>query len=73
MNRPVIGITPAHNLDNDDIYLRPTYLQAIKAAGGLPLLLPLETDREDILQILSLCSGILFSGGPDLHPFLWGE
>ena len=73
MNRPVIGITPAHNLDNDDIYLRPTYLRAIKAAGGLPLLLPLETDREDILQILSLCSGILFSGGPDLHPFLWGE
>ena len=73
MNRPVIGITPAHNLDNDDIYLRPTYLQAIKAAEGLPLLLPLEIDREDIQQILSLCSGILFSGGPDLHPFLWGE
>jgi len=33
MKKPVIGITPSHNTDNDDISVRPTYLRAIEAAG----------------------------------------
>ena len=32
MNKPVIGITPSHNTENDDISVRPTYLRAIEAA-----------------------------------------
>ena len=73
MKKPVIGITPAHNTDNDDLTQRPTYFRAIAAAGGLPLLLPLEGSTEDFSQLASLCDGFLFSGGPDTHPFLFGE
>ena len=40
MKKPVIGITPSHNTDNDEISVRPTYLRAIEAAGGLSILLP---------------------------------
>lgn len=29
MNKPVIGITPSHNTENDDISLRPTYLRPL--------------------------------------------
>lgn len=71
--KPVIGITPSHNTENDDLSLRPTYLRAISAAGGLPVLLPLEGSEEDRKQLAALCDGFLFSGGPDLHPFLLGE
>ena len=46
MKKPVIGITPSHNTDNDDISARPTYLRAIEAAGGLSILLPLEVSGE---------------------------
>lgn len=35
MKKPVIGITPSHNTDNDDISVRPTYLRAIEAAGEI--------------------------------------
>ena len=70
---PIIGITPSHDTKTDDIFLHPTYLRAIKAAGGLPLVLPLEADEEDIRALLLLCGGFLFSGGPDIHPFLFGE
>ena len=70
---PIIGITPSHDTKTDDIFLHPTYLRAIKAAGGLPLVLPLEADDADIRALLLLCSGFLFSGGPDIHPFLFGE
>lgn len=73
MMKPVIGITPSHNTENDDISLRPTYLRAVFAAGGLPVLLPLEATDGDLDQFVHVCQGFLFSGGPDPHPFLFGE
>lgn len=73
MSKPIIGITPSHNTENDDISLRPTYLRAILAAGGLPVVLPLETAGKDMEQLAGMCDGFLFSGGPDPHPFLFGE
>ena len=48
--KPIIGITPSHNTENNDTSLRPTYPKAIAAAGGLPILLPLECSDEDIKQ-----------------------
>lgn len=73
MKKPVICITPSHNTENDDLSLRPTYARAISAAGGLPIVMTLEAGQEDINQLVSLCDGFLFSGGPDPHPFLFGE
>lgn len=71
--KPIIGITPSHNTENDDTSLRPTYPRAIRAAGGLTILLPLEGTDEDWRQLAAMCDGFLFSGGPDLHPFLFGD
>ena len=34
--KPIIGITPSHNTENNDTSLRPTYPKAIAAAGGRP-------------------------------------
>ena len=34
IKKPVIGITPSHNTENDDISLRPTYLRAILQPGA---------------------------------------
>ena len=71
--KPIIGITPSHNTENNDTSLRPTYPKAIAAAGGLPILLPLECSDEDIKQFMDVCDGFLFTGGPDINPFLFGE
>ncbi len=73
MNKPIIGVTPTHDTQTDEISMRPTYLRAVAAAGGIPVVLPLEGSDGDRRQLLSLCSGFLFTGGPDLHPFLFGE
>lgn len=73
MKKPVIGITPSHNTDNDDINLRPTYIRAVMAAGGIPIVLPLEIADSDLPLYVQMCQGFLFSGGPDPHPFLFGE
>lgn len=73
MRKPLIGLTPSHDTDNDDIKMRPTYLRALKAAGGIPVVMPLEASEEDLKQLANDLDGFLFTGGPDVHPFLFGE
>jgi putative glutamine amidotransferase len=68
----VIGIVPS--LDEgklipggeiDRVYLRRDYLQAIAATGALPVILHPEMPTE---SIMSLCDGIVISGGADIDP-----
>lgn len=73
MKKPLIGLTPGHNLETDDISMRPTYMRAIEAAGGIPVILPLETSPADLQQLTEVFDGFLFTGGPDIHPFNFGE
>lgn len=49
------------------------YIQSIKYAGGLPLLLPLVRSDSAIMDYVSLCDGFLFCGGDDITPLLFGE
>ena len=73
MNRPVIGITLDQN-DDADKYESPfSYAKAVELAGGLPLLIPYQTDLTLIPQIVDQFDGILFSGGNDLDPALYGQ
>lgn len=71
--KPVIALTPYHNTEKDEVYMRPAYLEAIRAAGGIPVILPLEADEEDLKNLAGHVDGILFTGGPDVHPFYFGE
>lgn len=73
MKKPIVGLTPAHDMDNDSVSLMPTYTRALESAGAIPLILPLETAKEDLAVLADLCQGFIFTGGPDPHPFLWGE
>lgn len=73
MKKPVIGLTPGHNADSQDAFLRPAYLKALAAAGAIPVMLPLEATSDDYQQIAETFDGFLFTGGPDPHPFLFGE
>lgn len=73
MKKPLIGLTPSHNTDNNDIIMRPTYIKALTAAGAVPVVLPLTSSVDDLTQLADAFDGFLFTGGPDLHPFLFGE
>lgn len=71
--KPIIALTPYHNTEKDEPYMRPAYLKAVRAAGGIPVILPLEADEEELAQLVDHVDGILFTGGPDVHPFYFGE
>ncbi|HSV15687.1 MAG TPA: gamma-glutamyl-gamma-aminobutyrate hydrolase family protein [Tepidisphaeraceae bacterium] len=73
MRRPIIGIT-IDRCDNAERYESPfSYAKAIELAGGLPLLFPYKTDLALIPQYVDLIDGMLFSGGNDLDPSLYGQ
>ncbi len=79
--RPLIGITSDFELDTtrDPPRLRAAllahYTDAVLAAGGLPLPLvpPPEVDEALLDQLLTPLDGIVFTGGDDLDPALYGE
>ena len=49
------------------------FADAILAAGGLPLMMPL-TDDDDVLEtMLAMCDGVAVPGGQDVNPALWGD
>lgn len=60
--KPLIALTPNFNTEREEPYMRPTYLKAIRAAGGIPLILPLDLEEEDLIQLVDTCDGFLFTG-----------
>ena len=54
-------------------YVSNAYIQAVKASGGLPLVLPLVKSKTVIQDYVSLCDGFLFCGGGDITPLLFGQ
>lgn len=73
MKIPVIGVTPHYETDNNKLCIASMYMEAILNAGGVPLLLPLKAEKEALAAAARVCDGFLFTGGPDIDPFRFGE
>lgn len=73
MKKPIIGLTPQYDYDRNRVWVGPNYLDAIRAAGGIPILLPLLINKEELAVAASVCDGFLFTGGPDISPFRFKE
>ncbi len=82
--RPLIGVTTSEVRRAESIEPTPrsdpprlemalglTYLKAIEAAGGLPVVVP-PLEEEAIEPILDRFDGFCLSGGPDLDPETYG-
>ena len=68
---PLIGITCSIDEQADRLQLNAAYLEAVEAAGGIPVLLA--GGRETALAVVDRLDGILFTGGVDLDPSYFGE
>jgi len=67
---PLIGITTYRNLKDGGFYLPDGYVESVRNAGGVPLLLtPGETDIDRIVQTVD---GLIFAGGGDIDPAVYG-
>lgn len=79
MTRPLIGITAGeiYNLKHPWAPVTQgqsyTYVMAVYAAGGTPVILPIIDDPALIDDLYPRLDGILFSGGNDVDPRLYHE
>jgi putative glutamine amidotransferase len=71
--RPTIGITMDTVDGKPAYYLGHAYADAVEKAGGLPLAIPYRSSAALIPDYLDRLDGILFTGGDDLDPALYGE
>lgn len=71
-HRPVIGISTNHN-HVDENTLTDTYADSVRAAGGIPLIIPIGFNADELWATLQKCDGLIMSGGGDVHPLWFGE
>ena len=69
---PIIGVTPLWDAERKSVWMLPDYLDGIKAAGGIPVILPIEMSETDADRMTATCDGFLFTGGQDVAPELYG-
>lgn len=82
--RPFIGVTtsevrkaetveptPEGEPPRHEMALGLTYVRAVEAAGGIPVVIP-PLDLDAIEPLLDRLDGICLSGGPDLDPVAYG-
>ena len=76
MGKPVVGITTYLTRaawgawDMEAALIPADYVRAVERAGGAPLLVPPGADVEVALDVVD---GLIFSGGSDLDPELYGD
>jgi gamma-glutamyl-gamma-aminobutyrate hydrolase PuuD len=77
VTRPLVGITTyltqaLFGAWNQEVVLVPNdYVRAVERAGGRAVLVPPSDDGLD--EILDALDGLIFSGGSDLDPDLYGQ
>ncbi|MBU3195894.1 gamma-glutamyl-gamma-aminobutyrate hydrolase family protein [Clostridium algidicarnis] len=54
-------------------YVNDDYIKSVIKAGGIPVIIPLIKDENDIKEQLEMVDGIIISGGHDVNPLLYGE
>jgi putative glutamine amidotransferase len=72
--RPRIGITMRLELETDRFYLARYYSEAVEAAGGLPVHIPLIPRPEFIKHVMADLDGLLLPGSnSDIDPLRYGR
>jgi putative glutamine amidotransferase len=72
---PLIGASTSIALskDGERAVLNSTYLAAVQAAGGVPVLLPPQLDERARETLFLRLDGVLLTGGGDMDPARFGE
>lgn len=69
MKKPIIGITTYGRNEENHFTLPAEYVESVRRAGGIPILLP--PGETEITRGLSLVDGVILAGGGDISPELY--
>lgn len=70
--QPLIGVSA--NTSESDASVGMSYINAIRNAGGVPVIIPWTTDRAQLNKIFSSIDALVMTGGDDVDPLrYYGE
>lgn len=70
--KPIIGILTCGCMQHRQ-YVPQTYIHAVNASGGIPVLIPFTKTECEFCALASLCHGFLYCGGDDVTPLLFNQ
>ncbi|MBU3101607.1 gamma-glutamyl-gamma-aminobutyrate hydrolase family protein [Clostridium sp. DSM 17811] len=80
MKKPIIGILGNLLIMENGMfpgieksYVNNDYIESVLLAGGVPLIIPVNSDEDVIRTQIDLSDGIIISGGYDVNPIEYGE
>lgn len=77
--KPLIGITadtnrsPSNSVHNLIDGQKRSYSDAVRLAGGVPVIVPIASNVNDVRDIFYQLDAIMFAGGGDVSPQQYGE
>lgn len=73
--KPVIGLTCSFRPHEwtAQHYLNHSYVDTIRHFGGIPVLLPVMAEWDELEYLMSGLDGLILTGGDDIDPVLFGE
>ena len=73
--KPVIGLTGSFRPHEwtAQHFLNQSYFHAIRHFGGIPVLLPVMAEADELNYLVSTLDGLVLTGGDDIDPALFGE
>lgn len=72
-SKPRIGVTPYFNYDSGEEYIPEGYIRGVEHVGGEMVTLHYDTPLEALKDIVDGLDGLIFAGGPDIHPKFFGQ
>jgi putative glutamine amidotransferase len=74
MARPLIAISAQDHPKRSHFCLERSYAEAVRAAGGAPILVPPLPDRDVLFEVMERCDGLLLGGSrSDVDPCRYGQ
>lgn len=67
-NRPIIGISASKPAS-----VGSNYVKAVRKAGGIPVVITITTDEDEMRNVIKAIDGLIMTGGEDVHPHRYGE
>ena len=78
--KPIIGISGNILITERGVftgyqraYVNHAYIESVIKAGGIPFIIPFNTDKEITKEQIKYVDGLILSGGHDIFPQLFGE
>ncbi|NDW09116.1 membrane dipeptidase [Dysgonomonas sp. 520] len=69
--KPLIGLSASNSRGASR--LSGAYTEAVIKAGGIPIIVPVTTDTESMLEVVKMLDGLILTGGGDVHPSFYKE